>query len=156
MLFGVQRRIDAEHLAHRVWPLPLAAFLGAAGSRVYARSDSPAGVTAGWVATVVLVAALAGAGARWVVIRSASIPSTDPEDDPRYRFQGHVARVVESIVGGEFGTAKGRIAFDFDGQRHELRAVWSPEGDLRRQTATAGMVDNEVVIERVDGDVALV
>jgi hypothetical protein len=156
MFFGVQRRIDEQHLDHRAWPLALAGFLVAVGAMAYARSDHPNGVTASWVIAVVLVGTLAGGGARWVVKRSAAIPSTDPEDDPRYRFQGHVARVTESIVTNESGASRGRIAFEFDGKHHDLRAVWSPEGDLERQTTAAGLVDNEVVIDRVDGDIAYV
>lgn len=156
MFFGVQRRLDEDHLSHRAWPLALAAFLVVVGVMTYVRSRNPAGgVTVGWVAMVVLLGAAAGAGAAWVVRRSAAAPSTDPEDDPRYRFQGHIARVIEPIdasaVDGE-----GRIDFSFDGRQHVLRAVWSPEGDLTRHTTAAGSVGSEVVIERVDGDVAYV
>lgn len=155
MFFGVERRVDEQRLAHRRWPLALAALLVVAGAMLYARSKDAESVTAGWAATVVLVGIAAGAGAWWVVQRSAASPSTDPDDDPRYRFQGHVARVISAIESTDGGVERGRIAFDFDGRRHELQACWSPEaGGFERQSS--GRVDNEVVIERVEGDVAYV
>ena len=149
MLFGVQRRVDSEHMSHRRWPLALAAFLAAAGALFYARST----VTSGWVTVVVLIGVGLGAGAWWLVQRSASIPSTDPEDDPRYRFQGHVARVIEPIETRAGGVPAGRIAFDFDGRRYEFRARWTP-GDW--EEGAFGRVESEVVIERVEDEVAFV
>jgi hypothetical protein len=154
MLFGVQRRIDDEHLAHRAWPLALAAFLIAGGVTLYAATARDRSVTVGWAAAVVLVGVAAGAGARWLVKRSAARPSSDPEDDPRYRFQGHVARVIEPIEAHSGGGTGGRIAFDFDGKRYELRACWSPETETELQLS--GHTDSEVVIERVEGDLAYV
>ena len=147
MFFGVQRGTGDE-LRSRRWPLSLATFLVAGGALLYARST----VTTGWLATVVALALVSGAAAWWLVQRSAAAPSTDPEDDPRYRLQGHVARVIEPIESANDGTSRGRIAFEFDGQRHELRARWTP-GDWDEEF---GRADREVVIERVDGDVAYV
>jgi hypothetical protein len=154
MFFGVQRRLDDQHLAHRRWPLALAAFLVATGALLYVRTAGVPRVTGGWVTVVVLVGIGAGAGAWWLVKRSAAIPSTDPEDDPRYRFQGHVARVIEPIEVRAGGAPSGRIAFNFDGKRHEFRARWSPDGDWSRPRA--GVIESEVVIERVEDDVAYV
>ena len=147
MFFGVQQRIDEERLHHRRWPLALAAFLMVFGVAVYARAGSP---STGWLFMAVLLGLGAGAGAWWWVKRSASIPSTDPEDDPKYRFQGHVARVTEPI--GPAGD--GRIAFEFDGRRHDFRARWSPSAPVI--APDSGGVGTEVVIETVDGDVAVV
>lgn len=152
MLFGVQRRIDEQRLAHRKWPLALAAFLVVTGAFLYARANSGSRVTVGAMAVVVLAGAVVGTGAWWLVKRSAAVPSSDPEDDPRYRFQGHVARVIEPIqTGAELGG--GRIVFDFDGKRHELRAAWATAGEGERDS---GRRDSEVVIERVEEDVAYV
>ena len=153
MFFGVQRQLDDEHRAHRAWPLALAACLVAIGALLYARSAGTRGVTGGWLGEVVLVALVAGAGAWWLVKRSAAVPSTDPEDDPRYRFQGHVARVIEPIHTQADGAAAGRIAFSFDGKRLELRARWTP-GDWGARAF--GRMESEVVIERVEDDVAYV
>jgi hypothetical protein len=153
MLFGVQRRLDDEHLAHRAWPLALAAFLVTTGALFYARAISAAGVTGTWAIMVVLIGVVAGAGASWLVKRSAAAPSTDPEDDPRYRFQGHVARVIEPIEARADGAWTGRIAFSFNGKRYEFRARWVP-GDWER--GSLGHTESEVVIERVEDDVAYV
>lgn len=148
MFFGVERRIDEVHLFHRRWPLALAAFLVTAGTMLYTRSN----VTISWMVTVVGIGTLAGAGAWWLVQRSAAIPSTDPEDDPRYRFQGHVARITEPIE-ATTGAPRGRISFTFDGKDHDLRARWTP-GDWEQRGY--GRADSEVVIERVEDDVAYV
>jgi hypothetical protein len=146
MFFGVQKRIDDDIVAHRGWPFAGSASLVVMGVMLYARPV----VTPGWIVTVALVGLIAGLGAWWFVKRSAAIPSTDPEDDPRYRFQGHVARVTQAIEGNG-ATPTGRIAFIFEGKRIELRANWSPEG-----TKGTGRVDEEVVIERIEDDLAYV
>jgi len=88
------------------------------------------------------------------VKRSAEIPSSDPEDDPRYRFQGHVARVTQPFEPRGAQAPSGRIAFSFDGRRIELQALWSPEGGVDRKGS--GRLDDEVVIERIEGDMAYV
>jgi murein DD-endopeptidase MepM/ murein hydrolase activator NlpD len=151
MFFGVRRQVGENQLHHRRWPLALAAFLAVSGALLYARADGP--VTASWLGVVVLGGITAGAAAWLLVQKSAAIPSTDPEDDPRYRFQGHVARVITAIAGAG---QSGRIAFDFDGRRHEFGARWSPEADLGDGTLAAAPVGTEVVIEFIDGDVAFV
>jgi membrane protein implicated in regulation of membrane protease activity len=150
MFFGVQRRLAEDRLAHRRWPLALAAFLVASGAVLYVATGE-AGVTASMVATVLLSGVAAGVGAWWLVQRSAAAPSSDPEDDPRYRFQGHVARVIEAI--GADSTKAGRVQFEFDGKRLDFLARWSPESVLGTGSGQPG---SEVVIERVEGDVAYV
>ena len=150
MFFGVQRRIDDDRVGHRRWPLAVSALLATMGILLYARPV----VTGGWIMAVAILGVFAGIGAWWFVKRSAEIPSSDPEDDPRYRFQGHVARVTEAIETRGSGAPIGRIAFSFDGRRIELRALWSPEGGVERKSA--GRIDDEVVIERIEGDTAYV
>jgi hypothetical protein len=153
MFFGVQRRLAGDQLAHRRWPLALAAFLVASGTTLYAVSKSTV-VTAGDVGLVLLLGVVAGGGAWWLVQRSAAAPSTDPEDDPRYRFQGHVARVIEPIGQGLESNA-GRVVFEFDGRQHDFRARWAMDSSPG-STVGGGIVGSEVVIERVEGDVAYV
>jgi membrane protein implicated in regulation of membrane protease activity len=148
MFFGVQRRIDEERTALHPAPFAIAAFLMIAGALLYI---GPTTVTPTRVALVLLVSLTAGAGAWWLVRRSAAIPSSDPEDDPRYRFQGHVARLVEPM---DSQAGNGRLEFMFDGRQHSFRALWLPEGSPR--PANSGRAGDEVVIERVDGDVAYV
>lgn len=154
MFFGVQRRLENEHLVQRAWPLALAGFLALTGALLYARMAAGLGVTGAWSAMVASLGIAVGAGAWWVVRRSAAIPSTDPEDDPRFRFQGHVARVVQPIVAEDGGVPTGLIAFEIDNTLYELRARWSPDSEAAaRGSVVAG---EEVVIEFVDGDVAFV
>ena len=153
MFFGVRRRVTDEEMHHRRWPLALAAFLAVSGALLYGRSVSAGGVTASWVATVVLIGLAAGFGAWWLVKRSADSPSSDPEDDPRYRFQGHVARVIRAI--GAEADNSGLITFSFDGKRFEFEARWS-SSEPGWESDRLGVVESEVVIERIEGDVAYV
>jgi hypothetical protein len=153
MFFGVRRQLSEERLYHRKWPLSIAAFLCVVGAMLYARADD---VTGGWMAAVALAGALAAFGAWKLVEKSAAVPSTDPEDDPKYRFQGHVARVTAPIVAAGPGTPAGRIVFEFDGRRYDLAARWSPEADLDGGRLATAAVNTEVVIEFIDGDVAYV
>ena len=154
MFFGVRRQLSEEQPYHRKWPLAIAALLSVSGAMLYARAGR---VTAGWLTAVVLSGAVAALGAWKLVERSAAVPSTDPEDDPKYRFQGHVARVTAPIVATSgTGAELGRIVFEFDGKRHDLAARWSPEADLGEGRLATAAVDTEVVIEFIDGDVAFV
>ena len=150
MFFGV-RRVHGDHPHHRRWPLALAAFLLAAGAALYIRL-AVGQVTPPWIGAVVTIGLAAGGLAWWIVRRSAAVPSTDPEDDPRYRFQGHVARVVKPLGKGTDSASAGRITFTFDGQHHEYAARWLDGADFEGQ----GRLDSEVVIERIDGEVAFV
>lgn len=90
------------------------------------------------------VALLAALAARWLVRAAFAVPSTDPEDDPRYRFQGHVARLTEAVEPAR----PGRVVFEIDGHRFDLRAQSIDGGSLP--------ADTEVVIERIDDDLATV
>ena len=145
MFFGVRRDTGTEHVDHRAWPLGVAVALAISGILLYARPV----VTPTWIASVSLLGLLAGGGAWWATNRSAAFPSDDPEDDPRYKFQGHVARVIQAFTNGV-----GRIAFAYEGKRIELHATWSPESGA--DVSGAGRLDDEVVIERIDGDTAYV
>ena len=145
MFFGVRKQVGDDKIDHRAWPLGVAVALVTAGILLYAHPT----VTTVWIASVSLLGLLAGAAAWWATKRSAAQPSDDPEDDPRYRFQGHVARVTQAFANGI-----GRIAFSYEGRKIELRAHWSPESAA--DLSGAGRLDDEVVIERVEGDVAFV
>ncbi|HMC53771.1 MAG TPA: hypothetical protein VKH19_01255 [Gemmatimonadaceae bacterium] len=152
MFFGVQRKLGEDRVAFRKSPLALAAFLAVFGAMSYARAARAAAITGTWIGLSLVMSALAAFVAWWIVWHSESTPSTDPEDDPAYRFQGHVARVVEGIDSAPGKPPTGRIAFEFDGKRYEFRARWTT-GDWQSEL---GRPDCEVVIERIDDDVALV
>ena len=81
---------------------------------------------------------------RWLVAKSAAMPVEHDVDDERYVLQGHVARVVSSIVAGQ----EGQISFDLGSEQRTLRAR-----SLDDASVDAG---TEVVIERIEGDLAYV
>ncbi len=95
-----------------------------------------------------LIAAAAGALAAFAAARLVrrwwTITPEHDVDDERYVLQGQVARVVTPIGPG----AVGEVAFDFGTEHRVVRA--RSVGDV---TVTAG---TEVVIERIEGDVAYV
>lgn len=152
MFFGVQQRVDEQRVALRRWPLSLATFLLTLGVMFYARATRGSELSVSWLVIALVVAVGGATAASWLVQRSAAMPSTDPEDDPQFRFQGQVARVTEDIRGTDGAPATGRIAFEFDGKRYEFRAQWTP-GDWQSEQ---GRAESEVVIERVDDDLAYV
>jgi hypothetical protein len=152
MFFGVRQSVG-EDFRTRAWPLAIAATFAAAGASLYLLAGS--GLTAVAAAGVLAVGGIAGAGALWIVRRSesAAARTPDPDEDPRYRFQGHVARIVSSLGAPGGSDTSGRISFVIDGRTHELNAHWLP-GTMA--SAKDGAVDSEVVIEHVDGDDAFV
>lgn len=96
------------------------------------------------VAIVSGVGIVASLLAAWTVRKAFAMPSDDPEDDPRYRFQGHVARVAQPILADQ----PGRVVFEIDGRRYELQAQ-----SVNRAPVA---VNTEVVIEQIDDDLATV
>jgi NhaP-type Na+/H+ or K+/H+ antiporter len=152
MFFGVQKRQGTEYLYSRVWPFALSIFFLLSGAALYWRAGRAPAVGLGWPVGIGVTALVVAASVWWLVRKSAIAPSTDPEDDPRYRFQGHIARIVSAIGAGP-SSPTGRVAFEFDGQSHEFRARWTPEAEA--SGALAAMND-DVVIERVEDDVAFV
>jgi hypothetical protein len=154
MFFGVRENVGLDEYRTRAFPLSLAAFLFASGIATYLLLWNTAGVETMRVGAVLIVGALAAVAAWWTVKRSEAsiIASPDPEDDPRYRFQGHIAKVVASL--GEVGSdVSGKIAFVIDDRTLELTAKWLPGTTASAQD---GDVSSEVVIERIDGDLAFV
>lgn len=76
---------------------------------------------------------------RWWVVT----PEHDV-DDVRYVLQGHIARVTKPIR----ADVDGEVAYELGNERHVLRARSFDDGALPAGT--------EVVIERIEGDVAYV
>lgn len=144
MLFGVERRshraASSRGDVRSAQPL-IAGFaigFGVAGY-LMSRFVSPAGA----VIAAIVVGVVAMGLFRWVVVKSASAAEADVEDE-RYVLQGHVARVVSAIAAG----SEGQISFEDAGEHRVLRA----------RTLDDGAVDEgaEVVIERIEGDLAFV
>ena len=146
MLFGIERRprdgAVGTGVSLRGW-IPLAAAFavgfGAAGYS-FSRALSAAGALVASLAIGLVTAGLV----RWLVAKSAAMPVEHDVDDERYVLQGHVARVVTSIAAGH----EGRISFDYGTERRTLRA--------RSLDDVAVDEGTEVVIERIEGDLAYV
>ena len=146
MLFGIERKptsgSDSTTNTVRHW-LPLfAAFAAAFGIAGYSLSKvlPGSGALVAGVAVGLLVALLTA----WVVAKSASMPVEHDVDDERYVLQGHVARVVTCIQAGR----EGEISFDYGDERRTLRARSLDDASVD--------VGTEVVIERIEGDLAFV
>lgn len=146
MTHGVERPRD-EHptgdRSFRLSPPVIVAFSMLFGAAGYLMTRG--GVSQSFALPV--AALLGGAGAiiaanlvrKWWTV----VPEHDV-DDERYVLQGHLARVTKSIG----PDVDGEVAFEFGGDRRRLRA----RGSLGEAIAA----DTDVVIERVEADVAYV
>ena len=146
MLFGIERRstsaMPSTGSAIRT-SLPLvAAFAVGFGVGGYSLSHviSAASTFLAAVAIGLAVALLTA----WLVAKSAAMPVEHDVDDERYILQGHVARVVSSINAG----SEGRITFEVGSERRTLRARSLDDASVDEGT--------EVIIERIEGDLAYV
>lgn len=146
MLFGIERRsastTPSTGSAIRT-SLPLvAAFAVGFGVGGYSlsRTLSTGSTFAASVAIGLVVALLTA----WLVAKSAAMPVEHDVDDERYILQGHVAKVVSSINAG----SEGRITFDVGSERRTLRARSLDDASVDEGT--------EVIIERIEGDLAYV
>lgn len=143
MLFGIERRPKGNAgPAARQWLPLVAAFAVGFGVAGYSLSKALPGfgaLVAGLLVGLVVVALTA-----WLIAKSASMPVEHDVDDERYVLQGHVARVVASIQAGR----EGQISFDYGEERRTLRARSLDDASVD--------VGTEVVIERIEGDLAYV
>jgi hypothetical protein len=96
------------------------------------------------VALASLDGALGAAGAVAVVAKWALRGAPLESDDPHHLIQGHPARVTAPIG----ADAPGEITFELQGGRHTVRA--------RSVDGAPVAVGDEVVIERIENDVAYV
>lgn len=146
MLFGIEKRAraakDGATAVLRISVPLAAAFAVGFGAMGYLASRVVQPVTAFLVA--VAAGGLAALLMRWIVAKSAAMVPEHDTDDERYVLQGHIADVVAPIAPG----AAGQISFEFGGARRSLRAV-----SLDDVAVAAG---TEVVIERIEGDLAYV
>ena len=146
MLFGIERRprdgAVGTGVSLRGW-IPLAAAF-AVGFGVAGYSFSRAFSAAGALVASLAIGLVTAGLVRWLVAKSASMPVEHDVDDERYVLQGHVARVVTSIAAGH----EGRISFDYGSEQRTLRARSLDDVPVDEGT--------EVVIERIEGDLAYV
>lgn len=146
MLFGIERRSSSDGAALRgglrSWLPLIAAFAVGFGVAGYPLARVISGE--GALVAALLVGAAGVLSMRWLVAKSAAMPVEHDVDDERYVLQGHLARVVTSIGSG----TEGRISFDYGNERRTLRARSLDDGAVDEGT--------EVVIERIEGDLAYV
>jgi membrane protein implicated in regulation of membrane protease activity len=147
MLFGIERPSTAgaatpsQGGAREFLPL-IAGFAVAFGVAGYSllKFFAPRGAALGALVIGIVAAGLV----RWLVAKSASMSVEHDIDDERYVLQGHVARVIASIVPGN----EGRISFEVGKEHRTLRARSLDDASVE--------VGTEVVIERIEGDLAYV
>jgi membrane protein implicated in regulation of membrane protease activity len=155
MFRGVERRrrgpaaargpIGKEPEAQAIVSLPMAAaFATVFGATGYLLGRA---TTLGPLSRVGIAAAVGAAGAAGALalVAAWAVPSAREDVvDERFLLMGHVARVTSPIGAGAAGT----IAFEHDGTPHAIMARSMDGAPLEAGT--------EVVIERVEGDVAYV
>lgn len=146
MLFGIERRPasalpSSQSVARTSLPL-VSAF--AVGFGVGGYSLSRVLSAGGAFLAAVAIGLVVGLLTRWLVGKSASMPVEHDIDDERYVLQGHVAKVVSSITAG----SEGRIAFEVGTEQRTLRARSLDDAFVNEGT--------EVIIERIEGDLAYV
>jgi hypothetical protein len=147
MIFGVERPQEDSPNGERSFRLSpalapmFAVVFGAAG---YLLTRGGAVGTAGALAIAAVLGILAAfATARLVNTWWKTTPASDV-DDERYILQGHIARVTKAIQ----ADVEGEVEFETGNRRRVLKARSFDSASL-----SAGM---DVVIERVEGDVAYV
>lgn len=146
MLFGVEHHARGEQKSGSLhtWVPVIGAFAIAFGVVGYLLARTGARAVPPLLGAAV-VGVIAAALAWWAVVKSAAmVPEFDIEDE-RYVLQGHIARVVTAI-GQEPG--EGEIAFEVGDAQRRLRA--------RAVDGAPLDVGTEVVIERIEGEVAFV
>lgn len=146
MLFGIERRpatgAPTTSPSSRRWIPLVAAF--AVGFGVIGYSFSRFLSRNGAFVAALVAGVVAGLLTRWLVEKSEAMPVEHDVDDERYVLQGHVARVISSIDAG----SEGVISFEYGDERRTLRARSLDDVSVAEGT--------EVVIERIEGDLAFV
>ena len=147
MMYGVEKPREESasgERSFRLSPAVLLAFLAVFGMTGYA-------LTRLWPAsdvTILVIAAVAGTGAAiaaaYFVRKWWTVTPEHDVDDERYVLQGHIARVTKSIR----ADVDGEVTYELENQRHQLKA--------RSFDAAAIAEGTEVVIERIEGDIAYV
>jgi hypothetical protein len=147
MIVGVERPRDSSprgERSFRLSPPVLVAFSIVFGAVGYVLTQHESGTTT----TRALIAAVLGGATSVMAARLVrrwwqAVPEHDV-DDERYVLQGQVARVTKPIR----GNVEGEVTFQFGNERRSVRARDLDGGSI--------MADTEVVIERIENDVAYV
>lgn len=144
MIYGVERPREDNptgERSFRVSPPVIVAFAIVFGITGYALRKS-----GDWVplAIAAVLGVLAAVTAARLVTRWWTITPEHDVDDERYVLQGHLARVTKTVG----AAVDGEVAFDIGAQHRVVRARSIVDAEIAAGT--------EVVIERIDGDIAYV
>lgn len=146
MMYGVERPREQHpngERSFRLSPPIIVAFTTFFGAVGYVMTRRQVGVGVTLVTSAVLGVVAAVVAARLVRKWWTVTPEHDV-DDERYVLQGHLAHVTKPIR----ADVDGEVSFEFASEVRVLRARTLDEGPLAAGT--------EVVIERIEGDVAYV
>lgn len=146
MMFGVERPRESHPSGERTfsrWQPLIATFTILFGLVGYWISRRGGSIATSVVAAAAIAAIACLIAARLVTSWWKVTPEHDV-DDERYVLQGHLAQVVSPIAAG----GDGQVAFEYRGERRVLRARSIESSALESGT--------EVVIERIEGDVAFI
>jgi membrane protein implicated in regulation of membrane protease activity len=147
MIRGVERAPDESpdgERSFRVSPAMVPVFAVVFGLVGYLLSHFSG---AGWLTAFLIALVLGCVGALTTGRLVSKWWTTTPEsdvDDERYVLQGHIARVTKAIR----ADVDGEVTYEIEDRQHVLKA--------RSFDAAALSVGTEVVIERIEGDVAYV
>ncbi len=147
MIYGVERPRDESpdgERSFRVSPAMVPVFAVVFGAVGYLLTHfGRAGPLTIFLVALLLAVAGALAAGRLVSKWWTKTPESDVEDE-RYVLQGHIARVTKAI----HVDVDGEVTYEIASRQHVLKA--------RSHDAAALSVGTEVVIERIEGDVAYV
>jgi hypothetical protein len=147
MLFGVERPREEHPDGERSfrWSPPvIVAFSVVFGASGYVLTRANATNTGIRLAIALLLGVIGAAVSAQLVKTWWAVTPEHEDDDERYVLQGLIARVTKEIRAG----VDGEVTFDSKTERRVVRARSLDDGAL-----AAGA---EVVIERIEGDVAYV
>lgn len=147
MMYGVERPREENPTGERSFrlsPAIIVAFLTSFGAVGYVLTRRGSVSVATTVGAAVLAGAVLSVITAYLVRKWWVITPEHDVDDVRYILQGHIARVTKPIL----ANVEGEVAYDLGTTRHVLRARSFDDGALPAGT--------EVVIERIEGDVAYV
>ena len=147
MLYGVERPREENpqgERSFRLSPAILLAFTTVFGATGYILTHIGAGTVGSRAAVSAVLGAVTAAAAAHFVRKWWTVTPEHDVDDERYILQGHIARVTKAIQ----PDVDGEVAYEIGSERRVLVARSFDDGALA--------VGTEVVIERVEGDVAYV
>ena len=147
MMYGVERSVAENPAGERSFrrsPALIVSFTTVFGILGYVLTRLDAGSVATRLGISVVAGLVAALLAAYFVSKWWKVTPEHDVDDERYVLQGHIARVTKPIR----ADVDGEVAYELGNTRHVVKA--------RSHDEAALAVGTEVVIERIEGDVAYV